>query len=157
MDSLLDRIDRRILNQLQRDCSLTNLQLAEQVGLSPPACLKRVKRLTDEGVISKKVALLTPESFGPSLHMVVEVIMESDHKKVNLSFVKRIQASSEVKQCYQVTGDVDFVLVVMVPDMPAYEAFCDRVLYADPNMKKFRTMISMRREKFDTAIDVGGA
>ncbi len=152
---MLDRIDRRILNQLQQDCSLTNLQLAEQIGLSPPACLKRVKRLSDNGYIEKKVALLNPDSFGPSLHMVVEVVMDNDQRRVNQEFVRRVQASPEVKQCYKVTGEVDFVLIVMVPNMPAYEAFCDRVLYDDPNMRKFRTLISLSREKFETAIDVG--
>ncbi len=152
----LDRIDRRILGQLQQDCSLTNVQLAEIVGLSPPACLKRVKRLTEEGYIKKKVALLSPEHFGPSLHMVVEVVLVSDQRHVNQEFARRVQASPEVKQCYQVTGEVDFVLIVMVPDMPAYAEFCERVLYADPNMRKFRTLISIRREKFETAIDVDG-
>ncbi|MBV1789185.1 Lrp/AsnC family transcriptional regulator [Marinobacterium sp. D7] len=151
---MLDRIDRRILGLLQQDCSLTNVQLAEQVGLSPPACLKRVRRLTDQGYIDKRVALLVPERFGPSLHMVVEVEMVSDQRHVNEAFANRVRASAEVKQCYRVTGEVDFVLIVMVSDMSAYEAFCERVLYAEPNMKKFRTLISMRREKFDTAIDV---
>ncbi|PPC78653.1 Lrp/AsnC family transcriptional regulator [Pokkaliibacter plantistimulans] len=150
----LDRIDRAILSTLQQDCSCTNLQLAEQVGLSPPACLKRVKRLTDEGYIDKKVALLVPEKFGPCLHMVVEVIMERDNKAMYQRFLNRAVAAPEVKQCYRVTGEVDFVLIVMVPDMDAYEAFCDRVLHADDNMKKFRTLISMKRDKFETAIEV---
>ncbi|EKE68481.1 Lrp/AsnC family transcriptional regulator [Gallaecimonas xiamenensis] len=151
----LDRIDRTILNQLQNDCSLTNLELAQQVGLSPPACLKRVKRLREKGYINRQVALLVPEKLGPYLHMVVEVEMERDHKAKNQRFVQRVQASAEVKQCYQVTGEVDFVLIVMVPDMPAYEAFCDRILYADDNVKKFRTLISMKRDKFDTSIHTG--
>ena len=154
---MLDRIDRRILEQLQRDCSVTNVQLAEWVGLSPPACLKRVRRLTEQGYIDKRVALLVPERLGPSLHMVVEVEMVSDQRHVNDAFARRVRATAEVKQCYRVTGEVDFVLIVMVPDMPAYEVFCERVLYADPNMKKFRTLISMRREKFETAIDVDQA
>ncbi|WP_020406155.1 winged helix-turn-helix transcriptional regulator [Hahella ganghwensis] len=152
---MLDRIDRRILDQLQRDCSLTNVQLAESVGLSPPACLKRVKRLNDQGYIDKKVAILAPGSFGPYLHMVVEVELTSDQRHVNHAFAKSAIESKEVKQCYQVTGEVDFVLIVMVPDMPSYEAFCERVLYANPDMKKFRTLISIRRQKFETTIDVG--
>ncbi|OIN04497.1 Lrp/AsnC family transcriptional regulator [Oceanisphaera psychrotolerans] len=151
----LDRIDSAILDRLQHDCSLTNLQLAEKVGLSPPACLKRVKRLTEAGYIGKRVALQVPEKFGPCLHMVVEVVMERDHKALYQRFLNSALAAPEVKQCYRVTGEVDFVLIVIVPDMPSYRAFCDRVLYADDNMKKFRTLLSMRRDKFDTAITIG--
>ncbi|WKE66393.1 Lrp/AsnC family transcriptional regulator [Gallaecimonas kandeliae] len=151
----LDRIDKAILSSLQSDCSQTNLQLAQQVGLSPPACLKRVKRLKAQGYIQKEVALLVPEKFGPYLHMVVEVEMERDNKAMNQRFLQRALASPEVKQCYQVTGEVDFVLICMVPDMPSYEAFCDRVLYAEANLKKFRTLISLKREKFDTRINTG--
>ena len=150
----LDRIDRNILMQLQQDRRLTNVQLAAQVGLSPPACLKRVKRLTEEGYISRQVALIAPHKLGPMLHMVVEVFMERDHKQLFQEFVKSIQATPEIKQCYQVTGEVDFVLIVMVRDMEAYEKLCDRLLYSNPNVRKFRTLISMKRDKFETAIEL---
>ena len=153
----LDRIDRRILATLQRDCSLTNLALAEEVGLSPPACLKRVKRLTEEGVIARRVELLAPERLGQPLHVVVEVQMERDRKDLYAAFLRRVQTAREVKQCYQVTGEVDFVLIVVVPDMDAYDRFCDAVLYADDNLRKFRTMISRFRNKFDTSLDLEDA
>lgn len=150
----LDRIDRHILSILQRDCSPTNLALAEEVGLSPPACLKRVKRLTESGLIARRVALLAPEKLGQWLHVVVEVQMERDRKDLYAAFLRRVQAAREVKQCYQVTGEADFVLIVVVPDMDAYDHFCDAVLYADSNLRKFRTMISRFRNKFDTSFDV---
>src|SRR5690606_34135227 len=101
----LDRIDRRILALLQRDSSVTNLALAEQVGLSPPACLKRVKRLKDEGVIAREVALIAPEKLGQLLHVVVEVVMERDRKDLYAAFLRRVETAREVKQCYQVTGE----------------------------------------------------
>ncbi len=151
----LDRIDRNILTLLQADCSVTNVQLAEQVGLSPPACLKRVKRLTEEGYITRQVALVAPQKLGSMLHMVVEVFMERDHKQLFQDFAKKVQATPEVKQSYQVTGEVDFVLIVMVKDMEDYEALCDRLLYSHPNVRKFRTLISMKRDKFETSIEVG--
>jgi Lrp/AsnC family transcriptional regulator, leucine-responsive regulatory protein len=150
----LDRLDRRLLSILQHDCSLTNLALAERVGLSPPACLKRVRRLHAHGYIAGQVAILAPEKLGQLLHVVVEVQMERDRKDLYQQFLRRIEKARAVKQCYQVTGEVDFVLVVVVPDMDAYDRFCDEVLYADPNMRKFRTMISRFRNKFDTAIDL---
>lgn len=152
--SILDNIDRNILQQLQIDSRLSNVQLADLIGLSPPACLKRVKRLTEEGYIARQVTLLEPSKLGPMLHMVVEVLMERDHKHLFQAFVQRVLNTSEVKQCYQVTGEVDFVLVVIVQDMVAYESLCDRLLYSDPNVRKFRTLISMKRDKFETAIDL---
>ena len=152
--SILDNIDRNILQQLQIDSRLSNVQLADLIGLSPPACLKRVKRLTEEGYIARQVTLLEPSKLGPMLHMVVEVLMERDHKHLFQAFVQRVLNTSEVKQCYQVTGEVDFVLVVIVQDMVAYESLCDHLLYSDPNVRKFRTLISMKRDKFETAIDL---
>lgn len=147
----IDAIDRRLLDQLQHDASLTNQALANAVGLSPSACLKRVKRLKQAGIILRQVALLSPEALGPCLHMVVEVIMERDHKALYQRFEKRALDAAEVKQCYKVTGEIDFVLIVTVPDMAAYDRFCNAVLYADDNLKKFRTLISRKRSKFDTA------
>ncbi|WP_426416134.1 Lrp/AsnC family transcriptional regulator [Aestuariirhabdus sp. LZHN29] len=152
MSVVLDRLDIAILQQLQHDCSLTNQRLAEQVGLSPPACLKRVRRLKGRGVIQRQVALVDRAQLGPCLHMVVEVEMERDRYDLYQQFCKRVNAAPEVKQCYQVTGEVDYVLIVEVPDMAAYEQFCHRVLYEESNMKNFRTLISMRREKFETSV-----
>ncbi len=150
----LDRIDIRILAQLQNQADMTNLALAEAVGLSAPACLKRVKRLKDQDYISQQVVILDPDKFGRCLHMVVEVEMERDKSELYQAFLRRALKEPEVKQCYQVTGEVDFVLIVTVPDMHAYDDFCQRVLYKDNNMRKFRTLISMRRHKFDTKINL---
>ncbi|HBR98724.1 MAG TPA: Lrp/AsnC family transcriptional regulator [Gammaproteobacteria bacterium] len=147
----LDPLDRRILHALQSNADVTNQALADDIGLSPSACLKRVKRLRAAGVIDRVVALLNPEVTGEWLYLVVEVTMERDHKTLYQRFENRVLAASAVKQCYQVTGECDFVLIVSVPDMNAYDQFCDAVLYADDNMKKFRTLISRKRSKFDTS------
>lgn len=153
MPAHLDRLDRRILDLLQRDAGQTNQRLAERVGLSPPACLKRVRRLEAQGCIDRRVALLNPERLGPMLHIVVEVTMERDRKDLYQRFLARADACTVVKQCYPVTGEVDFVLIVVVPDMDAYDRFCDQVLYAEPNVRKFRTLVSRSRPKFDTTLD----
>lgn len=151
----MDRLDLRILDQLQRDAGLTNQALAERVGLSPSACLKRVRRLKAEGIIQREVALLAPEAFGIHLHVVVEVTMTRDDKTLYREFIKRVEAAPEVSQCYQVTGEVDFVLIVSVPDMQDYDRFCETVLYAGEGVQKFRTLISRKRNKFDTAMPLG--
>jgi len=150
----LDRTDRRILAVLQQDAALTNQALAERIGLSPPACLNRVKRLREAGIITRQVALLDPQRVGPLLHIVVEVTMERDRKDLYQRFLRRALAHVAVKQCYQVTGEIDFVLIVVVPDMDAYDRFCDEVLYADDNLRKFRTLVSRFRNKFETALDL---
>ena len=147
----MDALDQRILDCLQRDARVTNQSLADKVGLSPSACLKRVKRLHDSGIIDRVVALLNPEAIGKSLYFVVEVTMERDQKRLYKRFEDRALAASEVKQCYQVTGECDFVLIVAVPDMDAYDRFCDSILYADDNLRKFRTLVSRKRSKFDTS------
>ncbi len=77
--------------------------------------------------------------------------MERDHKGLFKRFEDSALAAPEVKQCYKVTGESDFILIVSVPDMQAYDRFCDAVLYADDNMRKFRTLLSRKRSKFDTS------
>lgn len=148
----LDRTDKAILRELQNDCSITNVELAERVALSPPACLKRVQRLTLDGIISKRVAILNPEKLGRPLHMVVEVYMERDHKHFYNSFIKQLQDVPEVKECYQVTGDVDFVLIIDVADIRAYETLKETIFFSNENIKTFKTMISMNRAKYDTQL-----
>lgn len=148
----LDRIDRRILNCLQKDNKISNLKLAEQIGLSPPACLRRVNRLREQGVIQSDVSIINPRVAGHHINIIVEVEMERDHLELLAQFRKAILAAPEVTQCYAVTGEVDFILVVSVPDMQAYEAFTQKVLYRQSNMRKFRSLISLDRVKFETAV-----
>jgi len=154
MNIELDRIDRHILNLLQRDNRISNQQLAEQVGLSPPACLRRVRRLREEGVIIADVSIVDPAIVGQPLNIIVEVEMARDQLDIYDAFKRKMAAAPEVSQCYQVTGEVDFLLVVIVPDLQAYEHFSRRMLSSDPNLRKYRTLISLGREKFETAIEV---
>lgn len=150
----LDRIDKRILNQLQKDNRISNQDLAEKVGLSPPACLKRVRKLREQGVIAADVSIVDPVITGHRINVIVEVEMDRDQLDVYAAFTKKMHAAPEVTQLYQVTGEVDFVLLVLVPDMQAYEAFARRELSSDPNLRKFRSLISLRREKFSTAVEL---
>ena len=150
----LDRIDRNILNLLQQDNRISNQDLAEQVGLSPPACLRRVRKLREEGVIMADVALINPRTVGRYINIIVEVEMIRDQLDIYDAFKRKMDAAREVTQCYQVTGEVDFLLVLMVQDMEAYETFTRTYLSTEPNLRKFRTLISLRRDKFCTAIPV---
>lgn len=148
----LDRIDRSILNILQLDSRISNQDLAEQIGLSPPACLRRVRRLREEGVIMAEVALINPRMVGRYINIIVEVEMVRDQLDIYDAFKRKMDGAAEVTQCYQVTGEVDFLLMLMVEDMESYEAFTRKYLSTDSNLNKFRTLISLRRDKFSTAI-----
>jgi len=147
----LSNIDIRILRELQSNADQTNLALAEKIGLSPPACLKRVQRLKNEGIIDRTVAIVSTDSFKRRLNMVVEVEMKSDDQRMSTEFIQTINNVPEVKQCYKVTGEVDFVLIVNVADIFEYETFCQNVLHQHSNMHKFTTLVSMRCTKFDTS------
>ncbi|KKD60264.1 ArsR family transcriptional regulator [Grimontia sp. AD028] len=151
----IDRIDKRILMALQTDNRIANVELAERVGLSPPACLKRVKRLRDEGVIAKDVSILNPDLAGVKMTMIVSVEMERDRREIYQLFRASILKAPEVTQCYQISGSYDFVLIVNVPDIKAYEAFVERVLHTDLNIRKFHTSVARRQVKFETAIGLG--
>lgn len=151
----LTNIDIRILQELQKNADQTNLALADKVGLSAPACLKRVQKLKAAGVIDRIVAITNPQAAGKRLNMIVQVEMKEDKISLSQQFIELMAKAPEVKQCYQVTGVIDFVIIVNVGDMFEFERFCDRTLHQHQNMRKFTTMVSVRCTKFDTSLDIG--
>lgn len=150
----IDRIDRKILAILQRNNRLANVDLAEEVGLSPPACLKRVKRLREGKIIVGDVAIINPELAGNKLTLIVSVEMERDRGDIYSVFRQSILKAPEVTQCYQITGGYDFMLVVCVPDIQTYERFIEQVLHQDRNIRKFHTSVSTKTVKFTTEVNV---
>ncbi len=154
-EPVLDAIDRRILDLLQDDNQITNLALAERIGLSPPACLKRVRRLRADKVIVKDVCVLDPESAGRSIVAFVGVELDRQREDVLAAFERKIAAEAEVQQCYFVSGEIDYLLTVVCLDMEAYNAFARRVLANEHNIKRFRTSFSLSRVKYETRIPLG--
>ncbi len=150
----LDRIDRNILIQLQKNNRIPNVELAELVGLSAPACLKRIKRLRDSDVIIGDVSIVNPELAGKKLTFLVSVEMERDRGDIYQNFRQSITKAPEVTQCYQISGNYDFMLIIIVKDIQAYEHFVERVLHTDLNIRKFHTSISLRTIKFSTEIQI---
>lgn len=149
-----DRIDKKILIILQKNNRIPNLELAELVGLSPPACLKRVKRLREEGIIVGDVSIINPELAGNAMTLIVSVEMERDRADIYQVFRKSILEAPEVTQCYQISGNYDFMLVVKVKDIQGYEHFVERVLHTDLNIRKFHSSVSLRTVKFSTEIEL---
>jgi Lrp/AsnC family leucine-responsive transcriptional regulator len=150
----LDELDRRILNTLQTDASHTNAELAELVHVSPPTCLRRVKQLTDSGVIQRQVAIVDPGKVGASLTAIVEITLDVQAAERMDEFEGLAAAESTVLQCYRVSPGPDFVLVVQVADMPAYHALAHRLFTAHANVRNVKAYFSTHRSKFDTRIAV---
>jgi Lrp/AsnC family leucine-responsive transcriptional regulator len=146
--SPLDAIDRRLLNLLQEDAWVTNQALAERAHISPPTCLRRVKRLFETGVIERTVAIVAPERIGPALTAIVEISLEHQGAERLQEFEARVADEPAVQQCYRVSPGPDFVLVVVVPDMPAYHALVHRLFTAQANVRNVRTFFAVARSKF---------
>ncbi|WP_281911607.1 Lrp/AsnC family transcriptional regulator [Massilia varians] len=151
---LLDELDRRILNTLQTDASHTNAELAELVHVSPPTCLRRVKQLTDSGVIERQVAIVNPAKVGARLSAIVEITLDVQAAERMDEFEALVAQDAAVLQCYRVSPGPDFVLIVQVADMPAYHALAHRLFTAHANVRNVKAYFSTHRSKFDTRIAV---
>ena len=149
----MDAIDRKILTLLQGNANLSIAELADKVGLSQTPCWKRVQKLETLGVITGRVALVSPEKLGLCLTVFVE-IETSDHSKEWLSnFAARLSAMPEVMEFYRMAGDVDYMLRVVVADMAAYDALYKRLIEAIP-LKNVTSRFAMERIKSTTAYPV---
>lgn len=150
----LDELDKRILQQLQQDASLSNHELAARVHASPPTCLRRVKRLREEGVIARQVAILAPEKVGAGLTALVEITLDHQATEHLLAFEKLMAQETAVQQCYRVSPGPDFLLVIQVADMSAYHALAHRLFATQANVRNVRSFFSILRSKFETALPV---
>ncbi|MGH6946050.1 MAG: Lrp/AsnC family transcriptional regulator [Kiloniellales bacterium] len=152
----LDEFDRRLLAALQEDNRRTGEELAALVGLSAAACLRRAQRLRGSGVIERDISVLAPEAVDLGLSLVVLVSVNRDRVDAASHFTARMEKAPEVGQCYSVTGDADFVLIVAVRDMKAYEAFTRRYFY-ERYVTRYETMVVINRTKFSTVLPVAKA
>ncbi|PLX35291.1 MAG: AsnC family transcriptional regulator [Hyphomicrobiales bacterium] len=148
----MDRIDRKLLNLMQRDASRTNLAMAEAVGLSASSCLRRVRRLRNTGVIDRIVAIVNPAKTEVKLKAWVTVELEQHGEQKMQQFLRLAAAEEAVAQAYAVTGHVDVVLLLRLRDMADYDALCDRLFRGRTNVARFFTMMVIRDAKDETAI-----
>ena len=145
----LDAIDLRLLDQLQADASLSNLELARRVHVSPATALRRVKRLVDTGTIERRVAILSPRALGVGLTALVEVTLDRQGAEHLAAFEARAVAEAAVQQCYRVAPGPDFMLVVHCADMPGYHALVQRLFTQDANVRNVKAFFSVSRAKFE--------
>jgi DNA-binding Lrp family transcriptional regulator len=148
----LDAIDLRILAQLQEDGSLSNVQLARRVHLSPSPCLARVKALEAAGVIARYVALADAKSLGLGLNVFINVSLKSQSKESLAQFEQRIAEHDEVMECYLMTGDSDYLIRVVVPEIAALERFILEQLTPIPGIEKIRSSFALKQVRYKTAL-----
>ena len=155
---LLDKIDRQLLRTLQADGRATYDQLAEQVSLSPSTVLRRVKRLEESGVIARYVALVKPETVGLGLTAYINVRLEKNtesHKRNPMDlFRASVQSWPEVVECAALTGEMDYLLRLLVRDMAHYSTFIMDTLLKHPSVQDCKTSFVLDRVKGTTALPV---
>ena len=152
----LDDTDLRLLDALQTDASPSNQALAALVHVSPPTCLRRVKRLRDAGLIERDIAVLAADKLaaltGHGLTALVEITLDRQGSDQLEAFEARVVADAAVQQCYRVSPGPDFVLVVQVVDMPGYLALANRLFTSDANVRNVKAFFSLKRAKFEPKV-----
>jgi DNA-binding Lrp family transcriptional regulator len=153
MESItFDTTDLRLLDLLQRDASLSNHALAAAAHTSAATCLRRVKRLSDAGVIERRVAILSPQKLGAALTAFAEVSLDRQGAEHLAAFEARAVVDAGVQQCYRVASGPDLMLVLQVPDMAAYHALVQRLFTQDANVRNVKTFFSVHRAKYETRV-----
>ncbi|MDE2616375.1 MAG: Lrp/AsnC family transcriptional regulator [Burkholderiales bacterium] len=151
-----DATDLFLLDILQKDAGLSNQTLAALAHISPPTCLRRVKRLHEAGLIEKQVALLSPDKLAPllghGLQAIVEITLERQGEEAQAAFEQRVAGDEAVQQCYRVSPGPDFVLIVQALDMPDYLALAQRLFTSDANVRNVKAFFSVKRSKFGTRV-----
>jgi Lrp/AsnC family leucine-responsive transcriptional regulator len=157
----LDVVDLALLEQLQTDASLSNQDLAHRVHVSPPTCLRRVKRLHDAGFIERQIAILNAERLAPvlghGLQAVVEITLDRQGGEEQEAFESRVVRDPAVQQCYRVSPGPDFILIVHAPDMPGYLALTQRLFTSDANVRNVKAFFSVHRAKFEPKVPLARA
>ena len=152
MPETLDAIDRRILRALQRNARMSNVDLANEVGLSPSPCLNRVRQLEAAGIVSRYVTLLDAFKLGLTVSVFIQVSLEKQMRNALDAFESSVLAREEVMECYLMTGDADYLLRVVVPDMPSLERFIVDYLARIPGVSNIRSSFALKQVKYKTAL-----
>jgi DNA-binding Lrp family transcriptional regulator len=148
----LDRIDIGILNSLQDNARITNAELARSVNLSPTPCFNRVKAMEDQGLIRRQVTLLAPELLGLHVNVFIHVSLEKQVEDALSRFEAAIGERPEVMECYLMTGDADYLLRVLVPNIQALERFILDHLTKVPGVSNIRSSFALKQVRYKTAL-----
>lgn len=150
----LDSFDLAILRILQQDSTVPQRLIGEKVNLSAPSVQRRIKRMENDGVIAAQVALVDPASVGLPLTIAVEVELKTETGGKIDDIKRQFLNAPEIQQCYYVTGETDFVLIVVVGSMVEYEAFTKRLFFSNEDIMKFKTFVTMDRTKVNMSLNI---
>ncbi|KVQ11148.1 Lrp/AsnC family transcriptional regulator [Burkholderia ubonensis] len=154
MTTPLDAFDRKLLMEVQRDAQTPQNELGARVNLSTAAVNRRLRRLAEDGVIERYTAVVAPEKVGYALTIVVNVEMEREQIDQIDAMKRTFERCPQVQQCYYVTGEWDFVLILTVRDMDQYNALTRQLFFSNNNVKRFKTLVSMGRVKVGLGVEV---
>lgn len=143
----LDNFDRKLLEILQVDCHRPVAAMAEAIGLSVPACYRRLRRLRRDGVIQREIAIVRPRTLGFSLTMIVLVMFEREGPHTMDETMRKLQAEPDVAEAWHVTGDFDFAVRIIARDMEGFDDLARRLFSADERIRSFKTLVVMREMK----------
>ncbi|WP_417665185.1 leucine-responsive transcriptional regulator Lrp [Pseudidiomarina sp.] len=152
----IDRIDRKILRILQDDGRISNVNLAQRVGLSPTACNERVRKLEREGVIDSYHARINPAKLGANLMVFVEITLTRTSSDAFAEFGEAVRRTPAILECHLVAGDFDFLIKARVPDMPAYRKLLGETILTMPGVNESRTYVVMEEVKDDNKVLIKG-
>ncbi|ALX14708.1 AsnC family transcriptional regulator [Burkholderia cepacia JBK9] len=157
MTTPLDAFDRKLLMELQRDAQTPQAELGARVNLSTAAVNRRLKRLAEDGVIERYTAVIAPDKVDHPLTIIVNVEVESEQIGQLDAMKRAFERCPQIQQCYYVTGEWDFVLILAVRNMDQYNALTRELFFANNNVKRFKTLVSMSRVKvgLDVPVDLG--
>lgn len=151
----MDATDLRILSELQKNARIANVDLARAVSLSPSPCLARVRALEQAGTIDRYVTLLDAKKLGLTVSVLVQVTLEKQVESALEIFEKAVRERPEVMECYLMTGDADYLLRVLVPDVPAFERFILDFLSRVPGVGNIKSSFALKQVKYQTALPLG--
>lgn len=150
----MDEIDLKLLRILQRNALLPIAEIAEKVGLSHTPCWRRIRRLEESGVITRRVTILDPGKVNLPVSVFANVTMSSHSKTALTSFERAVEKEAEIVDCYSVTGSSDYLLRISVPDVAAYERYLKEHLVHLPNVDQVHSSFALREVKHTTELPI---
>ncbi len=150
----LDRIDRRILRDLQGDGRMTNVDLAKRAGISAPPCLRRVRALEESGYIRGYHADISPEALGFGVTVFAQVGLASQAETDLKAFEELVRGWPEVRECHMLAGETDFLLKVVATDWDAYQRFLTTQLTTAPNVSQVKSALAIRMSKYEPGVPI---
>lgn len=148
----LTRTDRRLLDALQKDTTLSQIDLTERTGLSRTSCWRRIRELEEAGLIESRVAVLNPKALGFQIHVLLAVSLVEHSDRIRNDFESHVESLPEVMECFSVSGDRDYVLQIVSPDMESYNDFLNNLILHHPSVESASSSFALRRVKYTTAL-----